>query len=86
VNILEKHPAPWRVAKCGEIIKRPAFEKHEAEDVCIVDARNCEVIGSTEWMRGEEALPFIVDCVNARAAGQGQPAPAPGSGHQRTET
>ncbi len=60
-----KHPTPWRVAKAGEKIG-PVDDGYQskAEDTCIVDANNEEVVGCSEWIRGEENFEYICACVN----------------------
>jgi hypothetical protein len=62
-GVLANHPAPWRVLTGGDLVAVDRFS-----DDCIVDANGAEVIGSSEWMHGEENLPFIVECVNRNAA------------------
>lgn len=60
-----KHPTPWRVAKAGEKIGFDRGEyRSEAEDDCIVDANNEEVVGCSEWIRGEDNFEYICACVN----------------------
>lgn len=60
------HPAPWRTAQKNELIYTVfTLGEYEAEDTCIVDANNVEVVGCSEWIRGEENFPHIIACVNA---------------------
>lgn len=60
------HPAPWRVAQKNELIYTVfTLGEYEAEDTCIVDANNVEVVGCSEWIRGEKAFPRMIACVNA---------------------
>lgn len=70
-RILNQHPTPWKWVEAGNIIKIRAphqdlFEDfvQVAEDDCIVDASGFEVIGSSEWIRGNENFGLIIDCVN----------------------
>lgn len=42
-------------------------DSHKPEDACIVDKDNNEVVGCSEWMRGDENFQRIVLCVNACA-------------------
>lgn len=67
-DVLAKHPLPWRV------LPARTNGNFNPEDDCIVDANGAEVVGTSEWLRGTENLPFIIACVNATAAqGQGGP-------------
>lgn len=61
-----KHPTPWKVVKCGQPVGQPWPDGRfsEAEDDCIVDANNEEVVGCSEWIRGEENFEYICACVN----------------------
>lgn len=66
-DVLKDHPTPWRVVQAGERVIRCGYTGH-AEDTCIADANNVEVIGCSEWIRGEESFQFIVDLVNRSAS------------------
>lgn len=64
---------PWKVLDGGEKLKVNLFPKNSppipyektAEDTCIVDADGFEVVGCSEWIRGDENFERIVLCVNA---------------------
>lgn len=62
-----KHPTPWKVLPAGQdvkIIDGDYSGEYSAEDDCIVDANGEEVVGCSEWMRGEENFEYICACVN----------------------
>ena len=68
-KIFLNHPRPWKVVgACTKIYMNRSDLingiKYPCEDCCIVDGNNVEVIGCSEWMRGEENLRIIVDIIN----------------------
>lgn len=64
-QIVKDHPLPWSVATSTDQVFEPLTRSWYAPyDDCVVDANGVEVLGSSEWMNGGEALPFIVECVN----------------------
>jgi len=70
-EVLKIHPAPWRVADGDSVYENILLGKPyetRAEDTCILDANNHEVVGCSEWIRGDENFAFIVECVNKCAA------------------
>lgn len=54
-----------QVTKEGNVITRE-YTTH-AEDTTIVDADGFEVVGCSEWIRGDENFERIILCVNACA-------------------
>lgn len=60
---------PWRILEGGEEVNKKLSNDYNytttAEDTCIVDKDGFEVVGCSEWMRGEENFERIVLSVNA---------------------
>lgn len=62
---------PWKVLEGREKVNvkydhQPGIIRQvTAEDTCIVDADGFEVVGCSEWIRGDENFERIVLCVNA---------------------
>jgi hypothetical protein len=73
MDILKKHPAPWRVAKRGEVIN-DAFGTLVVHDNCIVDANNN---GVTAGFHRTTNMQLIVDCMNTSAETWPNPAVCP---------
>ena len=57
---------PWRVHDSIECVNLDG-QTHPPEDTCIVDSEGNEVVGCSEWIRGDENFDRIVLCVNACA-------------------
>ncbi len=59
---------PWSITD-GKVKAIYSFGLHEsnAEDTCIIDKDGFEVVGCSEWMRGEENFERIILAVNATA-------------------